>query len=58
MDKSAFGAVARMFAREMLKWEDTISGMSMVRGFGTVNRKEMIDIGREALDLIEKGDVW
>lgn len=49
--------VAYMFARKMLKFHDTINGLTVMSGAGVLSVEELCDVGREAIKLIEEGKV-
>ena len=55
MDEFDVMALARMFARSMLDYRDTIDGITFIRTGKVMSTAELCRVGREAIGLIERG---
>ncbi len=57
MDELHKLSVATLFARKMLKFHDTINGLTVMSGVGVLSVEELCEVGRAAIALIEEGKV-
>ena len=49
--------ISVLFAQQLLKMRDTISGLALLRGGRVFSTAELCEYGREAIRLIEEGEV-
>ena len=57
MNKIRKAELTRFFARLMLDQADALNGLMIFQGEKVLTRADMIELGREALTLIEEGTV-
>jgi hypothetical protein len=57
MDELQRLGLARFFARKMLNMRNVIDGISMIQAGELLSTEDLVVVGRDALDLIESGEV-
>ena len=57
MNETSKAALVLRFANLMLAQRDALNGLTIFMGEGMLTTKQLCEIGRDALTLIEKGKV-